>query len=177
MSEQSGTFVLAEALELLARTPALLDVWLRGLPAGFLAANEGPGTWNPEEVVIHLDLAERKSWIPRVQWLLEHGESRAFEPFQRVESASSPVSLAEHLESFARLRADNIRQLESLHLDDEALDRVGRHPEFGLVTLRQLLATWVVHDLDHISQIVRVLAGWYADEVGPWRAYLRVVHT
>jgi hypothetical protein len=177
MTPARRSFALDEALALLARTPQTLDALLRGLPDDWTSANEGPNTWSPFVVVGHLIHGERTDWVARARIILEHGEGRAFEPFDRFAqfAATSGRSLASLLDEFAALRADNIRSIVNLQLTDADLDRRGRHPELGIVTLRQLLATWVAHDLDHVMQIARVLARQYSDEVGPWRAYLRVI--
>jgi len=169
--------VISEASALLARTPGTLDAWLRGLPEGLLVAHEGGDTWSAIDIVGHLNHGERMDWMPRVRRILEYGDSVAFEPFDRFAQfrESAGKSLPDLLDEFARLRAANVRELIALHLDDVALDRPGLHPSLGGVTLRQLLATWVAHDLDHVTQIARVMARQYADEVGPWRAYLRVM--
>jgi hypothetical protein len=171
------SFVLEEAVAILARTPATLDALLRGLPDGWIAANEGGDTWSPFDVIGHLILGERTDWVPRVKMILEHGEARAFEKFDRFAqfALSQGRTLAILLDEFALMRQENLRELASLRLTDADLDRRGRHPELGAVTLRQLLATWVAHDLDHVVQISRVLARQYSDEVGPWRAYLRII--
>jgi hypothetical protein len=170
-------FTFDEARALLARTPGSLDALLRGLPDGWIAAHEGGETWSPFDVVGHLIHAERTNWIPRVRVLLEHGESRAFDEFDRTAqfSASRDRTLAELLHEFTHARQESLRALAALRLTDADLERRGRHPALGAVTLRQLLSTWVVHDLDHLVQISRVLARQYTDEVGPWREYLRVV--
>ena len=170
-------FVMEEGVAILERTPAALDALLRGLPDGWLAAHEGGATWSPFDVVGHLIHGERTDWIPRVRTILEHGEARAFEKFDRLAQfvESEGQTLNGLLEEFARLRQDNLRELAALRLTPADLDRRGRHPELGAVTLRALLATWVAHDLDHVVQISRVLARQYADEVGPWRAYLRII--
>jgi hypothetical protein len=166
-----------EAAAMLARTPAVLDAMLRGLPDPWADAHEGGDTWSPFDVVGHLIHGERTDWIPRARLILEHGDSVAFEPFDRLaqfrESAGKPLPVL--LDTFSELRAANLRELRAMCLDDTSLDRPGRHPALGRVTLRQLLATWVAHDLDHVVQVARVLATQYADEVGPWRAYLRVI--
>jgi hypothetical protein len=140
-------------------------------------AHEGGQTWSPFDVVGHLIHGEHTDWIPRARIILEHGEARAFDKFDRFAqfTASDGRTLGSLLDEFASMRRENLRQLESMHLTDADLDRRGRHPELGVVTLRQLLATWVAHDLDHVVQISRVLARQYADEVGPWRAYLRII--
>ena len=170
-------FVMDEAVAILARTPSTLEALLRGLPDGWIVAHEGGETWSPFDVVGHLIHGDRADWIPRARLILEHGETRAFEPFDRFAqfAASEGRSLASLLDEFARVRRGSLHELESMRLSDTDLERRGRHPQLGAVTLRQLLATWVAHDLDHLVQISRVLARQYSDEVGPWRAYLRVI--
>jgi hypothetical protein len=169
--------VLEDAVAILARTPSTLDRLLRGLPASWIAANEGGETWSPFDVIGHLIHGEHTDWMPRVKIILTHGDARAFDRFDRLAqlTASAGRTLPELLDDFARLRAASLRELESFNLTSADLDRAGRHPELGAVTLRQLLATWVAHDLDHVVQVSRVLARQYSDEVGPWRAYLRVI--
>ena len=170
-------FVTEEAIALLSRTPSTLDTLLRGLPEGWVAAHEGGDTWSPFDVIGHLIHGERTDWMPRARIILERGETRPFETFDRLAQfeESRGRTLASLLDEFASLRANNLRDLASLQLTDAELDRRGRHPQLGVVTLRQLLATWVAHDLDHVMQIARVLARQYSDEVGPWRAYLRII--
>jgi hypothetical protein len=170
-------FVLDEAVAILARTPATLDALLRGLPDGWIVAHEGGDTWSPFDVVGHLIHGERTDWVPRARIILEHGETRAFDTFDRLAqfAISEGRTLASLLDELAALRQENLRELATLRLTDADLDRRGRHPELGVVTLRQHLATWVAHDLDHVVQISRVLARQYSDDVGPWRAYLRIV--
>jgi hypothetical protein len=128
-------------------------------------------------VVGHLIHGERTDWVPRVEHLLTHGESVAFPPFDRFAQfeASAGKSLSELLDLFRALRAESLMRLEKLGLTERDMERTGRHPEFGTVTLGQHLATWVAHDLDHIMQIVRVMARQYGDAVGPWRRYLRII--
>jgi hypothetical protein len=171
-------FELDEAIALLERTPRALDALLRGLPEGWIAANEGEGTWSPFDVVGHLIHGERTDWMPRIRMILEHRDSRTFESFDRFAQfeASRGWTLPDLLDEFGRLRGENIRAVMGLGLTTTDLARRGSHPDFGPVTLRQLLATWAVHDLDHLSQIARVLARQYADDVGPWRAYLRIIN-
>ena len=168
---------MEEGVAILARTPTTLDALLRGLPDGWIAAHEGGTTWSPFDVIGHLIHGERTDWIPRARIILEHGEGKPFEKFDRLAqfAQSQGRTLASLLDEFAALRRENLQALESMHLTGTDLDRRGRHPELGVVTLRQLLATWVAHDLDHIVQISRVLARQYSDEVGPWRAYLRII--
>ena len=170
-------FMMEEAIAILTRTPSTLDALLRGLPDGWIAATEGTDTWSPFDVVGHLIHGERTDWIPRARIILEQGEARAFDSFDRfaqfADSKGKP--LGELLDEFAALRQDNLRALAALRLTDGDLDRCGKHPALGTVTVRQLLATWVAHDLDHVVQISRVIARQYSDEVGPWRAYLRII--
>jgi len=170
-------FVTEEAIALLSRTPSTLDTLLRGLPDGWVAAHEGGNTWSPFDVIGHLIHGERTDWMPRARIILERGETQPFETFDRLAQfeESRGRTLASLLDEFASLRANNLRDLASLQLTDAELDRRGRHPQLGVVTLRQLLATWVAHDLDHVMQIARALARQYSDEVGPWRAYLRII--
>src|SRR5690349_16285540 len=171
------SFAVDEASAILARTPATLDALLRGLPDSWPSANEGDKTWSPFDVIGHLIHCERTDWIPRARIILQQGEARTFDKFDRFAqfSVSQGRTLASLLDEFAEMRADNLREVAALRLTEADLDRRGRHPEFGVVTLRQLLAAWVAHDLDHVMQTARVLGRQYSDEVGPWRAYLRVI--
>jgi len=169
--------ILDEVVAILSRTPRVLDAQLRGLPAAWTSADEGPDTWNAVNVVGHLIDGEDFDWIPRAKIILEHGETRAFEPFDRVAmlEESKGKTIAELLDTFDRLRAGNLRELQALNLTADQLAKRGRHPELGVVTLSQLLSTWIVHDLGHIRQIVRVMSKQYGDAVGPWRAYLSIL--
>jgi hypothetical protein len=170
-------FTFDDALPILRRTPATIDGLLRNLPDQWTRANEGPNTWSPFDVVGHLIHAERADWMPRVEHILEHGETRPFPVFDRegMFEASKGRTLSELLDEFAVRRADSLERLDALHLSIADLSRTSRHPEFGAVTLGQHLSTWVVHDFTHINQIVRVMAKQYGDAVGPWRAYLSVL--
>jgi hypothetical protein len=167
-------FTLEDALPVLSRTPAVVSSLLTGLPESWTRGTEGPDTWSPFDVVGHLIHGERTDWIPRTEILLTHGESRTFTPFDRFAQfeASRGKTLHELLDTFAELRAANLVRLQSLGLTPDDLERRGRHPELGPCTLRELLATWVTHDLSHIAQIARVMGRQYTDEVGPWRVYL-----
>jgi hypothetical protein len=162
---------------LLARTPAALYALLRGLPEMWTLQNEGEGTWTAFDVVGHLIHGERTDWIPRAKRILEFGESRPFEPFDRWAQAreSQGKSLPELLDEFARLRAENLEALRALNLRPEHLALRGQHPALGVVTLSELLATWAAHDLTHLHQISRVMAHQYRDAVGPWTAFLGVM--
>src|SRR5215204_5019175 len=170
-------FELAHAIPVLRRTPATLKSLLLYLPDQWLVQNEGPETWSPYDILGHLIHAEHTDWIPRTKIILEHGEARAFDPFDRFAmlGESKGKSLADLLGIFAQLRARSVEELESMNLTPDLLEKRGRHPEFGVVTLKQLLATWVVHDLGHVRQVARVMAKQYRDEVGPWKAYLAVL--
>jgi hypothetical protein len=170
-------FKLEQAIEVLERTPATLNSLLRDLSEQWLVQNEGPDTWSPYDVIGHLIHGEETDWIPRAKMILEHGETRAFEPFDRVAmfEESKGKSIVELLDTFAQLRAANLRELQSMNLTSELLDKRGRHPELGVVTLRQLLSTWVIHDLGHIRQVVRVMSKQYGEAVGPWKAYLSIL--
>ena len=170
-------FALDEGIALLERTPAVLDALLRGLPECWIVANEGEQSWCPFDIVGHLIHGERTDWIPRAKIILADGESRPFATFDRFAqfSESQGRTLAALLDEFAALRKESLSDLSSMHLSQADLDRRGTHPQLGAVTLRQLLATWVAHDFDHIVQISRVLARQYCDEVGPWSEYLRVI--
>ena len=171
------SFLIHEAQTQLARTPLLLRAWLLGLEGAWLEADEGPETFSPRDVLAHLIFGERTDWIPRARIILEHGESKAFEPFDRhgfLEEAKG-WTLGALLDEFQRLRAENLAALEALHLTPADLVRRGTHPGLGSVTLEQLLASWVVHDLGHVAQIARVMAKRYKTEVGPWLPYLPVL--
>jgi hypothetical protein len=171
------SFALEEAIAILSRTPATLDALLRGLPESWITAHEGGDTWSPFDVVGHLIHADRTNWVPRAKILLEHGDARVFEDFDRCAqfAASQGRALGGLLDEFATVREESLRELAAMRLSTADLERTGRHPSLGAVTLRQLLATWVTHDLDHIVQSSRVFARQYTDEVGPWREYLRVL--
>jgi len=168
---------LGDTIALLERTPAALDALLRGLPDAWTMRNEGEGTWTAFDIVGHLIHGERTDWMTRTRLILEHGESRPFERFDRLaqESASRGRTLGELLDEFARLRAGNLRDLRALDLQPSDLERRGVHPTFGSVTLSQLLATWAAHDLTHLHQLSRVMAHQYRETVGPWTAFLGVM--
>ena len=170
-------FQLDAAVDVLARTPDTLNRLLRGLPDAWVLGSEGPDTWSAYDVVGHLLHGERTDWIPRVRIILEHGESRAFEPFDReaMFEESKGKTLSELLDSFQTLRGDNLTTLVEMELDEKKFDLRGTHPTLGVVTLEQLLGTWVVHDLSHIAQIARVMSKQYDKQVGPWKAFLPIL--
>ena len=170
-------FDLASGVPVLERTPDVLRTLLLGLPAEWTDATEGPDTWSPYVVVGHLIHGERADWIPRARIILAHGRARPFEPFDRLAQfrESEGKTLPELLDEFARLRAESLATLRGWALTDAQLALEGTHPALGQVTLRQLLATWVAHDLGHLVQIARTMAKRYRESVGPWRAYLSVM--
>ena len=170
-------FDLATGITVLERTPSTLRAMLDGLPSSWTDATEGPETWSPYVIVGHLIHGERTDWIPRARIILAQADNRRFAPYDRFAQfrESQGKSLRQLLEEFARLRADNLAMLNAWHLTPAQLELDGEHPDFGHVTLRQLLATWVAHDLGHIAQTARVMAKQYRDAVGPWRAYLPVL--
>lgn len=170
-------FQLDHAKDILQRTPATLTTLLQDAPDEWVISNEGPETWSPFDVLGHLIHGEETDWIPRAKIILKHGEQRAFEPFDRFAmfEKSKGKSLRELLTTFKRLRGENLLQLDQLNLTPDLLAKRGKHPELGVVTLSELLATWVVHDLSHIGQIVRVMCKQYGDTVGPWREYLPIL--
>lgn len=170
-------FKLDEALEILERTPMTLESLLFGLSAGWLQVNEGERTWNASEVVEHLIEAEKTDWLPRVEAILVPEKDNQFPPFDRFAHLNkADRSIDEALAEFKGLRVENLERLEALIQDDSDYKRTGIHPEFGQVTLEQLISTWVVHDLTHITQIARVMAKRYHKDVGPWVAYLGVLN-
>jgi hypothetical protein len=168
---------LDEAVAVLARTPGTLRSMLEGLPPRWTESNEGGETWSPFNVVGHLIHGERADWIPRARIIIEAGEARPFTPFDRFAQfrESEGKSLAELLDEFEALRRESLAALAGFELGEADLAKTGTHPDLGRVTLGELLATWVAHDLDHVVQIARTMAKQYASEVGPWRAYLSVV--
>jgi hypothetical protein len=175
-------FSLSETIALLTRTPATVNALLRGLPHIWLRnegrSRDGNETWSPFDILGHLIVGERTDWMPRARIILEHGEARAFDPFDRFAQVkeSEGKSLDQLLDEFASLRKENLAALRALNLQPEDLVRRGMHPELGSVTLAQLVATWPVHDLTHLHQLSRVMAHQYRNAVGPWGAYIGVLH-
>jgi hypothetical protein len=168
---------LQDTLSLLTRTPGALNALLRDLPEMWTSRNEGENTWSPFDVVGHLIYGERTDWMPRVRMVMQFGEAQAFAPFDRWGMAreTQGKSLGQLLDEFAHLRSENLGQLRALNLQRADLERCGRHPALGVVTLSELLATWATHDLTHLHQISRVMAHQYREGVGPWSAYLGVL--
>ncbi len=178
MAHHDSSFDLQDTLDILKRTPAVVDNLLRDTSASWHAVYEGPETWSAMDVVGHLIHGEETDWVPRARIILEHGEDRPFEPFDRFAQfqrfAGWPLDRL--LDRFAELRQANLEVVRNWRLTEEQLALPGRHPELGTVTLRQLLATWAVHDLNHIAQITRVMAKRYREDVGVWRAYLSILN-
>lgn len=168
---------LESTIALLERTPATLNALLRDLPEAWTACNEGGTTWSVYDIIGHLIHGEKTDWLPRARIILEFGESRAFEPFDRLAQFgdSAGKTLGTLLDEFAALRAENLNQLRGLRLQAEDFKRRGRHLALGVVTLSELLAAWIGHDLTHVHQISRVLAHQYREATGPWSAYLGVL--
>ena len=162
---------------MLTRTPGVIEKLLSGLPEAWIKTNEGPDTWSPYDIVGHLIQGEKTDWIPRVQIILNDGEDKTFAPFDRFAQfeASKGKSLEQLLEEFAWLRKQNVKTLQSMQLHNQKLEKTGMHPDLGVVTLSQLLATWVAHDLSHINQMSRVMARFYKEEAGPWKAYISIL--
>lgn len=165
-------------MAVLSRTPVVIDALLRDLPEAWMKGTEGENTWSAFDVVGHLISGERLDWMPRARSIMEHDEDRTFEPFDRggYRREVEGKSAGELLDEFARVRAQSLRELRELNLTTKDLARRGRHPAFGAVTLSELLATWAVHDMTHLHQISRTMAHQYREAVGPWSAYLGVLH-
>lgn len=170
-------FNLNNCIEILSRTPAVLDSLLGGLSDEWIHNNEGEATWSPFDIVGHLIHGDKTDWIPRMKVILSDGPDKKFDPFDRFAQfeASKGKNIRQLLDEFKALRKENIGILKSKNLDTQDLSKTGIHPEFGEVRLEQLLATWTAHDLSHLAQITRVMARQYTREVGPWKQYLPIL--
>ena len=170
-------FNLAKSIEILERTPALIEGLLVGLSEEWTNSNEGPDTWSPYDIVGHLIHGEKTDWMPRMEVILSESSDKRFAPFDRFAQFrdSEGKTLSQLLATFKSLRHQNLDRLRSLELSKEDFTKTGIHPEFGETSLSQLLSTWVVHDLNHIGQMVRVMAKQYKEEVGPWVKYLKIL--
>jgi hypothetical protein len=171
-------FELQHGIAVLARTPSVLEALLSDLPEPWITSNEGADSWSPFDVVGHLIDGELTDWMARLHIILAQGPQPRFEPFDRFRhiSRNKDRTLRDLLAEFQQLREGNLDELRALNLTSGQLQLTGEHPVFGSVTLEQLLATWVAHDLGHLAQITRVMAKQYRDAVGPWQAYLPVLH-
>ena len=165
-------------MNILSRTPRVIEQLVSDLDDAWLHANEGPDTWTPHEVVAHLVFGEQTDWIPRMQIIMGQQEDKNFTPFDRSGhfSVAAGRTIESLLHQFASLRHENLQILASMDIVEDDLRKTGVHPAFGEVTLAQLLAAWVVHDMTHISQISRVMAKQYEDAAGPWKAYMRILN-
>ncbi len=169
---------LDNIIALLERTPASFDALARNLPDFWTKRNEGGNTWTAFDVVGHLTHVEQANWIPRARWILEFGDSRPFPPLDRDGHANLTrnKTLGELLDAFAAARSQSLRELRAMNLQAKDLERFGKHPTLGAVTLSQLLTTWAAHDVNHLHQVSRIMAHQCREAVGPWRAFLGVMH-
>jgi hypothetical protein len=172
-------FKLDNAKEVLKRTPAMLNSLLHGLPDEWIFSNEGADSWTPFDVVGHLIHAEETDWIPRIKIILKYGEKGVFEPFDRfvMFEKSKGKTLSDLLIMFEQRRGESLEELRELNLTAGMFGMQGNHPELGEITLGQLLSTWVVHDLSHVGQIIRVMAKQYREAVGAWQEYLPILNS
>ena len=170
-------YSLERSYEILDRTPAVLQSLLSGLHNDWVMTNEGPETFSPYDVVGHLIHGEKTDWVPRIKMILEYTDTKTFERWNRVAmyGESEGKTLSQLLDEFTVVRNENMLWFKSLHLTEADFDRKGMHPVLGEVTLRHLLATWVVHDLTHVAQITRVMAKQYKEETGPWIEFFRIL--
>jgi len=171
-------FELNKSYEILEHTPSVLKSLLTGLSGDWIMNNEGPETFSPYDVVGHLVHGEKTDWPDRITMILEHGTDKTFVPYDRFAmfEESKGKTMDQLLTEFEILRKEKLKWLRSLKLTENDLDKKGIHPTFGEVTLRQLLSTWVVHDLTHLAQITRVMAKQYKEETGPWVNFFRILN-
>ena len=170
-------FDLEEAISILERTPMVLKTYLEGLSADWTSQNEGAETWSPFDIIGHLIIGEKTDWVVRAEIILADNPDKDFEPFDMTAhfDYARDKTIDQLLASFELLRNENLKKIKAMNLKDDQLLLTGVHPEFGRVTLKELLATWVAHDLGHIAQVSRVMAKQYSSEVGPWRKYLGIL--
>ncbi|WP_010096334.1 DinB family protein [Ornithinibacillus scapharcae] len=169
-------FNFQESIQILEKTPQTLHYFLTNLSDSWLHCNEGDGTWNPKEVIEHLIEAEKTNWVSRTEAILDPDKDSHFEPFNRFSHLNQkPRSIEESIAEFQSIRFNNLNKLRTMVTSSSDFDKVGIHPELGPITLGQLISTWVVHDLTHITQIARVMAKRYNDDVGPWSSYLSIL--
>jgi hypothetical protein len=172
------TFNLSEAIEVLERTPKVLEQYLVGLSYGWLESNEGEGSWNPSQVVGHLIDGEKYNWIPRLELILSETSDKRFPPFDRFSHLQQyhDWTIEEKVTEFSSLRAGSVAKLKEMIKDQNQFEMTGIHPEYGEVKARELISTWAIHDLTHISQITRVMAKRFDVAVGPWKSYLGILN-
>ncbi len=170
-------FELSEARGILARTPAVVRAMTDGLPELWAKAHYGPSTWSPREIVGHLIFGEMTDWVPRMRIIMKYGTARTFPPFDRAghRTVVANRTLESLVDEFARRREERLGEVDGMHLEATHLEMVGTHPEFGGVTMGQMMAAWVVHDLNHIAQLAKAMAFQYKDSTGPWEAYLSIL--
>lgn len=170
-------FQIEKSVEILSSTPGVLRAMLDGKSEEWTHRNYGERTFSPFDVVGHLIHGEKTDWIPRARIILDYGDAQPFEPFDRYAQfgASKGKSLADLLDEFEKLRRENLQTLAEMNLSEKDLGRPGRHPELGAVTMRNLLATWTCHDLNHIAQIAKAQAFQYETEVGAWKEYISIL--
>ena len=170
-------FNLEKSITILERTPVVLNTYLKGLPEDWTHHNEGENTWSPFDIVGHLIIGEKTDWLVRAEIIIADNPDKDFEPFSMTAhfDYAKGKSLDQLLVEFEMLRIENLKKLKVMNLSDDQLLLTGIHPEFGKITLKELLSTWVAHDLGHIAQISRVMAKQYSSEVGPWRKYLGIL--
>ncbi len=171
-------FNVEEGISILERTPVILKAWLKDLPPAWVSANEGADTWHAYDIVGHYIQGELTDWVPRMKIILSDRADKTFTPFDRFaqRQSSEGKTLDDLLVEFEQLRRQNIAYLRE-HLPTASdLEKTGVHPTFGTVTLAQLLATWVAHDLNHLGQLARVMANRYREDVGPWKAFLGIMN-
>lgn len=171
-------YSVTASVQVLERTPVVLKVLLEGIDDSWVMNNEGPETFSPYDVIGHLIHGEKTDWVPRAKIILEQGLSKPFEPYDRFAQyeESKGKSVVQLLQEFERVRKQNVLWLQSLTLTNEDFERKGIHPSLGEVSLKNLLSTWVVHDLTHIAQITRVMAKQYKEEMGPWPSFFRILN-
>lgn len=170
-------YSLNKSIEILERTPNVLLQFTKGLSSDWIINNEGGDTWSVFDVVGHLLHGDKTDWMIRIEIILSENEDKTFKPFDRFAQleTSKGKTLEQLLNEFKSIREFNINKLRKLDLTEKDFNKTGIHPTFGIVTLSQLLSTWTVHDLDHISQISRIMAKQYKEQTGPWIEFLKIL--
>jgi hypothetical protein len=176
--EEKMKYSVEKSCEILERTPAVLKTLLANISSEWVMSNEGPETFSPYDVLGHLIHGEKTDWVTRAKIILEYGISKPFTPWNRFAQyeESKGKTLNQLLDEFETVRKENMQWFKSLNLGEADLDKTGMHPKLGVITLRNLLSTWVVHDLTHIAQVTRVMAKQYKEEMGPWPEFFRILN-